>query len=525
MHQSHAQVPVRDGQTAEQIAASGTVDPAGSPVRMSVAALRQIAVRGAAYIASARLIIQLFNWVVTIVTARLLRPYDYGVLAAAVLFTNLADVLAEAGVGRALVQKPEVSENDLAGAFTVSLSISVLMYLAMFAGAGMAARALQSPELVAVLRVIGLVLLLVPFRSVPLALLERRLQLKRVATIGLATAFVQGCLVLTLALCGWGYWALILGYMIATIIQVPVVAWQASWLPRIGWPEGRSNPLVLFGIHYTGARLCWFLYRNADYAVVGRLLGPVALGYYSFAFMLVSIPVEKIATTCNQVAFPVFCRMSDDRDRVRTWFLRLLTLLGLVATPALVGLALVANDAIHLVLGPKWIPAVLPFQIMSLAGVLMVLGSSVDVLYNAVGRPDINFRFTAISAVVYPVLFYVCGRQGGVVGVALVWAICYPIMVLVQIGSTRSITGISVRNLIHSQLPIWASVLFMALVVLAVRQVFHAEMVAVRLGMAILAGVLGYVGAIRILAWKSVMGNVRLLWQELRHRDVNPGAA
>ena len=121
--------------------------------------------------------------------------------------------------------------------------------------------------------------------------------------------------------------------------------------------------------------------------------------------------------------------MSHDRERVRAWYLRLAILFGFLATPALVGLALVAQDAILVVLGAKWLPAVLPLQIMSLAGVVMVLGSSIDVLYNALGRPDINFRFTALSVVVYPPLFYLCGRYWGLTGVALVWAICYPIMV------------------------------------------------------------------------------------------------
>jgi PST family polysaccharide transporter len=250
-------------------------------------------------------------------------------------------------------------------------------------------------------------------------------------------------------------------------------------------------------------------------------MGPIALGYYSLAFMLISMPVEKIVAACNYVTFPIFCRMSQDRKRVREWYLRLAVLFGFLATPALVGLALVANDAILVVLGAKWTPAVLPVQIMSLAGLFMVLGSSIDVLYAALGRPDVNFRFTAISAIVFSVLFYLSGRAFGLTGVALVWAVCYPTAVLWLIGATRSITGIGVRDVIRSQVRVWASVLFMALVVLATRYVFqNVRVVPVRLGISILAGVLSYATAIRVLAWETVMGNVRLLRRELRSREV-----
>ena len=118
--------------------------------------------------------------------------------------------------------------------------MSLAMYVLVFGCAGVGARALQTPELVNVLPIVGLTLLLIPFRSVPMAILERRLQLKRVATIGLASSIIQGCVVLTLALAGFGYWALILGYMVPRFLEVPVLAWQASWLA----PTPLAGPVV-----------------------------------------------------------------------------------------------------------------------------------------------------------------------------------------------------------------------------------------------------------------------------------------
>ena len=210
---------------------------------------------------------------------------------------------------------------------------------------------------------------------------------------------------------------------------------------------------------------------------------------------------------------------------VRAWYLRLLLLFGFLATPALVGLALVADDAISVALGQKWMPAVLPVQIMSLAGVFMVLGSSIEVVYNALGRPDINFQFTAISVLVYPPLFYVFGRYFEITGVALVWAVCYPIMVLLLIGATRSITGISVRDIINSQTPICISVAFMAVVVLATHYLCEHVPVPARLGISIVTGILSYVAAIRVFAWESVMGNLKLLWHELRAPVIDPSSS
>ena len=63
--------------------------------------------------------------------------------------------------------------------------------------------------------------------------------------------------------------------------------------------------------------LLWYVYSNSDYAVVGRMEGPVVLGYYSFAFQLMSMPVQKVTANINQMIFPVFCRLREDRARVR----------------------------------------------------------------------------------------------------------------------------------------------------------------------------------------------------------------
>ncbi len=512
-------VPSTTAAAAAEITATGTsgVDSSDYSATIEVASLRRIAVRGAAFVFAARLIVQLFSWVATLVTARILFPHDYGIVTAAGLFTVSADILAEAGMCRALVQKTQLSDDDLAGGFTFSLMCSSVMYILLFACAGAAAKALQTPELALVLPVVGLSLFLIPFRSVSLAVLERRLQLKRSATIGMMSVIVQGCVVLSLALAGFGYWALTIGFLVPKLLEVPVLAWQAAWVPRLGWPGGWSNPIVSYGVHFTGAALCWYAYRNVDYAVVGRLLGPVALGYYSLAFMLISMPVDKLVATCNRVSFPVFCRIAHDRARIRDWYLRLCILFGFVATPTLVGLALAADDAVRVVLGEKWLPAVLPLQIMSLAGVIMILGSSIDVVFNALGRPDVNFRFTALSVVIYPPLFYFFGRLWGVVGVASVWAICYPIMVLLLIATTRSITGVSARDVLNSQLPLWASAAFMALVVAATGyRLRFLPVGTVRLGILIAAGALSYAAAIRVLAWESVMTNVRLMWRELK---------
>src|SRR5262249_909109 len=164
-----------------------------------------------------------------------------------------------------------------------------------------------------------------------------------------------------LALAGAGYWALGAGVLAGRAMDAAGTLVATRWKPALAWPGRAALGLLRYGIHVTLASLFWFVYQNADYAVPAAWLGPVALGYYALAFQLIPLPVQKLTAHVNHVMFTVFCKIQNDPGRVRDWFLRLTALTSFLATPALCGLALVAEDALPLVLGERWRPAVLPF--------------------------------------------------------------------------------------------------------------------------------------------------------------------
>src|SRR5437660_1079844 len=133
---------------------------AGTPIAAAEGsgALRRRAVRGGACVLAARLVAQVLQWTVTLWVARLLLPDDYGMMTTGTLFLGLADLLVDAGVGQALVQKKAVARADLAQGFTLSLLLSAALYAMLFLLAGPAADYLQRPDFTLFLRVLALLL-------------------------------------------------------------------------------------------------------------------------------------------------------------------------------------------------------------------------------------------------------------------------------------------------------------------------------------------------------------------------------
>jgi O-antigen/teichoic acid export membrane protein len=485
----------------------------------AIAEIRRQAVRGGGILLAARLFAQVITWGVTILVARYLTPYDYGVLTTAGIFLGLCDLLAEAGIGMALVQRKELGRTDIADGFTLSLVVSLVLYALLLPIAGPVSLFFRNPDVSGYLTLAGLLLVLIPFRTIPLALLERRLQMGAQATIHLGAALAQSVLTLVMAHRGWGYWSLLGGTAAARLLEAAMLAVRAGWTPRLGWPGLGSRSILLFGMNVSAASLLWYLYSNADFAVVGKLLGPSELGYYSLAFGLMSLPVQKLTANVNKVAYPVFCRLQHDRARLRQWYLKLVTLLGLIAVPAMLGLSLVARDAIHVVLGAKWSPAVLPLQALSLVGALMVFGSSLPPLINALGRPDVNMKYTLVCNLVYPASFIVLGLRYGVPGICASWLILYPIIMFLFIKTTESITGVSPADLLRTQREVLWAACGMTLLVTLTQWTLGSAGPQIRLACTVAVGVISYTSGLCLLGRSTIASCVEVVrasWREGR---------
>jgi O-antigen/teichoic acid export membrane protein len=492
--------------------------------RLGGAGLARRIARGGVLYVSARLLTQAVLWPITFIVARLLQPADYGIMTSGLIFVGLTDMLTDAGLGRALVQKKEVGPRDLAEGFTISVALAAIFYGLLFLLAQPVAVFLDTPELVLFLRILALTTVLIPIRTIPWAVLQRDHSLGTLSAINAVSAFVQAAAVLGLAIAGMGYWSLVVGVLSARASEAILFAWFAGWRPRLCIPGSGARPLVGFCFHMTLSSLLWYVYSNADFAVAGKLLGQTALGFYALAFQLMSLPVQKLTDNVNHVIYPVYCRLQNDRPLLRDMYLRLTVLLSVLGTPILTGMALVASDAFVLLLGVKWIEAIRPFQMLCFVGALMVVMASFPPLLSALGRPDLNAKGMLANAVLLPAGFLLGGWWLGLGGICLAWMVLYPLLVAGSVHFTRKTTGITLGDLWRVQMPIIAAVLFMIVVVFGVRYWLGPETSkTVRLLLSVLAGIVAYSGFLLGFARHTVVDTLFGLWRELRGRE--PAAA
>ena len=508
--------------------------PATGPGPDEVAHLRRRVVRGGALLIASRMATQVFVWSSTLLIVRFLTPFDYGIMSIGLLLVGLADVFTEAGIGRALIQKETLEPRDVDEGFTLNLILAGVIYVCLFFLADpLAVYVFREPALPTFLRILALHVLLAPFMAVPLALLDRDLSMGKQSAIHVGAAVFQSCLVLVLAIAGMGYWSLVAGSLTRRFLEVLCYVIGSGWRPRLAPLSYRVRGLVRFGIHVSLGTFLWYLYSNLDYAFVSRFSGQIELGFYALAFQLISLPAEKITANINKIAYPTFCRLQSDPVRFHDWFVRLLVLVGFIGMPVIVGMALVAPDGLVIVSGAKWADAVIPFQLLSLSGLFRVYSGMFPMVFNAMGRPDLNFKMSLTCVLVFPVCYYIGGKigfmQGGqhgaMLGVCLAWMICFPVMALGLIHLTRRVTSVGVKELFGSQRWVVAITLFMAGCVLVVQASVPDLSRLPRLVLAITTGVVAYTVPMLLFCRRTVLGDLWILWRELKGRTAEAGAS
>jgi teichuronic acid exporter len=389
--------------------------------------LRQKVINSFMWLSSLTFVGQAITWVITLVVIRLLEPKDYGLMAMASVFIGFLTILNELGLGPAIIQKPDLTEHDLRKANGCVLIINIALCAAVFALAPVIAWFFNEPRLIAIIRVLGMSFILLSFYFLPQSLMTRELDFKTRSIIELGGNIVSSVIVLSLALAGFGVWALVLGPIGMHLFKVAGFNAFKRYRYRLVLSARGMRGMLAFGGYVSVTRVFWYFYSQADILICGKIFGKALLGIYSVAMQLVSIPMTKLSPMLSQIGFSAFSKIQADLSSVQANFLRLVHLISLVSFPLFWGFAMVAPQAIPWLLGPKWHCVVVPIQLLSIVMPLRFISTMFNPVIASYGRPDVGMWNMVAALVIMPAAFYV-GSHWGIVGLCLAWVSAFPLL-------------------------------------------------------------------------------------------------
>ena len=275
-----------------------------------------------------------------------------------------------------------------------------------------------------------------------LALLVRDMQFRRLELRQIVATIFGASTGITVAVAGFGAWAIVWQQVAEAITSTLLLLFLAKWRPSLTFSVASLRRLGAFAGNVFGENLLYQAGRNLNNLLIGRFLGAASLGTYSLATNVILVPFARIAGPLQQVFFPAFSRMTDDRDRIADVWIRATRLVACVSIPALVGLIVVAPEFVAVALGAKWSEAVPVIQILAVVGMIHSIQTLSGEVLLAVGRAGWLLRFTLLSFV-SAVVAFVVGVQWGIVGVATSYVVATALVEPVRTWLASRALGIS----------------------------------------------------------------------------------
>jgi len=313
---------------------------------------------------SANLVLAL---VATSILARKLVPADFGLLGMVFALTAIAEQFKDIGLGRATVQKKELTHSEVSNLFWLNAAVGIGICLAIVALSGAIAGFYHEQRLTHIAMALSVTFAFSGLTIQHQALLTRRMRFFATGVIATSSVVLSNILAIVLAMKGYGYWSLVYREIARSIVTAIGTFIACRWVP--GLPDRKKNVShqMRFARDITLLNIVMYFTSSVDQILLGRFGGASALGIYRQAFQLVMSPINQLSGPIQGVSEPLFSALQDDLSKYRRGFEKTLSAISLITMPLAAGIFMCSRQIVLLLLGQRWSGSVDIIRILAVA--------------------------------------------------------------------------------------------------------------------------------------------------------------
>lgn len=431
------------------------------------ASLRERGLHGLSWAFAARVGGQIVQLGVTVALARLLTPDEFGIVGMLVVFTGFAQILAEFGLGSALIHLQVVTESHRSTAFWLQVGCGLVLWAIFYYGAPYIAEFYAVPILEPLSRLLSCVFVVQAIGQTHCAVMMRAFRFQALAVVSFASTVVSWITAVVLAWRGYGVWALAWQPLLLAVISTTLWWSQSGWVPHFKFSRAAAVQLTNYGAYLFGHSSINYWLRNGDNLIIGKVLGAYPLAIYSRAYMLMLLPMSTVSAVFGQVMFPLLSRVQDDLPRFARAYLKANRFIALMTFPMMFGFAALSAPLILLVFGDQWGAVVPVFRVLSFVGLFQSIIFPVAWIFTALGKTKQQFQLSIALAVVFFIAIGI-GVQYGLAGVTYGYAAFTLVAGVANLHVAGRYIGLSVGDILMSTSKIFLLAAAMALAVVCV---------------------------------------------------------
>ncbi|HHT52830.1 MAG: lipopolysaccharide biosynthesis protein [Bacteroidales bacterium] len=326
-----------------------------------------------------------------IILARILMPEDFGMIGMLYIFLAISQTFINGGLGTALVQRKEPTHIDYSTVFYWNLSFAIFFVIILYFTSPLIAQFYRMAELKNILRVQSIILIINSFSLVPATYLQKNLRFKELSVRNIIAALIGMIAAVSMAYSGFGVWSLVYSNLLAGVASVILLWRMSSWRPTWEFSFESLKSLFSFGGLILLSTLVETIYVNIQGLIIGKAFSATKLGYYTQAKKLEEVPSASLSSIVNEVSFPVFSKLQDDRQILKRGVQKSIKSVVYLNFPLMVLLIVIAHPLFILLYTAKWETSVPYFQILCLGSMLYTLNTVNTNVIKSLGKGNIYF--------------------------------------------------------------------------------------------------------------------------------------
>ncbi len=354
-----------------------------------------------------RFSVQGIQFLLTIIVARLISPFDYGLVAMLGIFLAIAQTFIDSGFSNALIQKKDRTEIDFSTVFYFNIVVGLVVYWILYISAPYIADFYDEPQLDIITKVISLSLVINSLSVIQRTKLTIILNFRIQAIISLISVIVSGSAGIFLAYMGYGVWAIIAQTLLNALLNTVFLWLFTKWIPLFCFSIASFRTLFSFGSKLLFSGLLHTIYTNLYNLIIGKNFSSAELGYYNRAYTLAYFPSSNLGNILIRAIFPILCDIQDDDKRFSKLFIESIKISAFIVFPVMICLCVLAKPIVLIVLTEKWLPIVLILQILCIAYMwepVMVIN---NIVLKAKGRSDYFLKAEVLKKTIGVLIMFI----------------------------------------------------------------------------------------------------------------------
>lgn len=347
--------------------------------------------RNVGWLTAAELISRFGRIVAAVILARQLDAVAFGIAAIALTIFEVTRVFTENGIGAAVVRSEKEQFERVANtAHRLMWGICLILMMVQVAAGFIVELILPGRQAGAMVAILGLVFLLMPFGVMHAYCLQRSERMKELAAIGTAQIAADHVLTAVLAVAGFGAWAIVLPKLLTAPIWLIGMLRSRAWRPNKQAGFAPMSGILKFSLPVLGSELMCACRDQLDKFIVSITLGVEALGIYYFAFNAGLGVSTALNRAFSNAVYPHLCAASDQVVAYR----KAIQNLGLPFAALYVLQAALALYYVPVVFGPNWANAATLVAVLCLGGPARLFIDAARMNARARGRSGLDFKIS-----------------------------------------------------------------------------------------------------------------------------------